>query len=190
LLQRPLLDLWISILLASPNNSKKLAQHLTFFKQFGPAETFGAYYSTTGNFILDSIWQQCISCLETEISEQQLIGDPSYLHESVKRLKEAGVHIAIDDVGFGNSCLESLILLEPNIIKIDKRIIIGISTQTMLVRSLRRLLKLAASLDIEVIAEGVENREDLAVIRDLGVKYAQGFLWGKPKPVSEITPPA
>ena len=115
-----------------------------------------------------------------EISEQQIIGDPSYLLEPVRQLRSAGVLIAIDDVGFGNSCLESLILLEPDIIKIDKRCIIGASGDRARTESLRRYVNLAHTLHSEVVAEGVETRRELAVLRDLKVRYAQGFLWGKP----------
>jgi EAL domain-containing protein (putative c-di-GMP-specific phosphodiesterase class I) len=115
-----------------------------------------------------------------EISEQQIIGDPSYLLEPVRQLRNAGVLIAVDDVGFGNSCLESLILLEPDIIKIDKRCIIGASGNRARTESLRRYVNLAHTLHSEVVAEGVETRRELAVLRDLKVRYAQGFLWGKP----------
>jgi diguanylate cyclase (GGDEF)-like protein len=115
-----------------------------------------------------------------EISEQQIIGDPSYLLQPVRELRNAGVMIAIDDVGFGNSCLESLILLEPDIIKIDKRCIIGLSGDRARTESLRRYINLAHTLHSEVVAEGVETRRELAVLQTLKVPYAQGFLWGKP----------
>ncbi len=88
--------------------------------------------------------------------------------------------IAIDDVGFGNSCLESLILLEPDIIKIDKRCITGLAKDRARADSLRRYVDVAKTLQSELVAEGVESRNELAVLRDLDVRYAQGFLWGKP----------
>ncbi len=119
-----------------------------------------------------------------EISEQQIIGDPSYLIEIVNGLKRFGVLVAIDDVGFGRSCLESLILLEPDIIKIDKKCILGIAHDELLTHSLKRILKVAESLGTEIIAEGVERQEDLVRLKELGVKYAQGFLWGRPAKVS------
>lgn len=115
-----------------------------------------------------------------EISEQQIFGDPSYLRDSVQMLRDAGVLIAIDDVGFGNSCLESLILLEPDIIKIDKRCVMGLSGDRERTDSLRRYVDLARTLRSELVAEGVESRQELAVLRDLDVAYAQGFLWGQP----------
>ena len=117
-------------------------------------------------------------CLE--ISEQQIIGDPSYFLEPVRALRNAGFLIAIDDVGFGNSCLESLILLEPDVLKIDKRCVIGIARHPERVAHLRRYLEVARTLAAEIVAEGVETVDDLAVLRDLGVEFAQGFYWGRP----------
>ena len=115
-----------------------------------------------------------------EISEQQIIGDPGHLSEAVREFKEAGVLVAIDDVGFGKTSLESLILLDPDIIKIDKRCVIGVSRDPLKARSVERILRIAASLRMQVIAEGIETREDLEALKSLGVRYGQGFLWGKP----------
>jgi len=115
-----------------------------------------------------------------EISEQQIISDPSYLMEPVKELRKAGVKIAIDDVGFGRSCLESLIVLEPDIIKIDKKWVRGAARDKMRHQALKRIILVAKALEAEVIAEGIESEEDLNVIKSIGAKYGQGFYFGKP----------
>ena len=117
-------------------------------------------------------------CLE--ISEQQIIGDPSYLVAAVEALREAGVMIAVDDVGFGSSCLESLVLFAPDIMKIDKRVVIGIDRDPRRVTQLRRYVHIASSLGCIVVAEGIETARELEIARGLGVEYGQGFLWGKP----------
>jgi len=116
-----------------------------------------------------------------EINEQQILGDPFYLIPSVTRLKEAGIMIALDDYGFGNSSIETLVLLEPDIVKIDKKIIKDISRDERKFSSLRRLLKVIESCKASVIAEGIETREDFEVLRALGVSYGQGFLMGRPE---------
>jgi EAL domain-containing protein (putative c-di-GMP-specific phosphodiesterase class I) len=121
---------------------------------------------------------QRILCVE--ISEQQLIGEPSYLLKAVETLKNEGVQVAIDDVGFGRSCLESLILLEPEIIKIDKRCVKGIAEDPALVRSMRRLLRVTGSLKTQVVAEGIERKEDLDAVVGLGVHYGQGYYLDEP----------
>ena len=117
-------------------------------------------------------------CLE--ISEQQIIGDPTYLAPAVQTLRGAGMLIAIDDVGFGSSCLESLIVLEPDILKIDKRCVIGVDADPPRIEHLRRYVRLAHSLGCAVIAEGIESARELAVVRSLGIEYGQGYFWGKP----------
>ncbi len=117
-------------------------------------------------------------CLE--ISEQQIIGDPSYLVDAVNTLRAAGVMIAIDDVGFGSSCLESLVLLAPDILKIDKRVVIGIDRDPVRIEQLRRYVRIAGSLGCGVVAEGIETAHELDVVRGLGIEYGQGYLWGKP----------
>jgi len=116
-----------------------------------------------------------------EISEQQIIGDPSHLVAPVKALKRAGIRIGLDDVGFGRSCLESLILLEPDVLKIDKKWVGGIAQDRVREQALRQLLKIAQTLGIQTIAEGIEAEEDLDWLRAMGVELGQGFLWGKPR---------
>src|SRR5205085_5431621 len=115
-----------------------------------------------------------------EISEQQIIGDPSYLAPVVQTLRDAGIMIAIDDVGFGSSCLESLVLLRPDVVKIDKRCVIGIDGDATRITQLRRYVAVARALDCEIVAEGIETAGELAIVRSLGIEYGQGYFWGKP----------
>ncbi len=121
-------------------------------------------------------------CLE--INEQQILGDPLYLIPAISRIKSAGILIALDDYGFGHSSIETLVLLEPDIVKIDKKIVNGISSDPSKSNHLKRLLKIIESCKASVIAEGIETREDLEMLRSLGVQYGQGYFMGKPE-----TPP-
>jgi diguanylate cyclase (GGDEF)-like protein len=115
-----------------------------------------------------------------EISEQQIIGDPSYLVPAVKALRAAGLMIAVDDIGFGSSCLESLVVLKPDMMKIDKRCVIGVSSDPDRIESLRRYAMIGRSLGCEVVAEGIETAEELAIVREIGIEYGQGYFWGQP----------
>jgi EAL domain-containing protein (putative c-di-GMP-specific phosphodiesterase class I) len=117
-------------------------------------------------------------CLE--ISEQQFIGDPAHFKEYVVALKEAGILVAIDDLGFGRSSLESLIILEPDLVKIDRAYVNGIADDRGKRRSLERMIKILDGLGAERIAEGIETKEDLNILKEMGVIYGQGYLWGKP----------
>jgi len=125
-------------------------------------------------------------CLE--ISHKQIIGDPSYLVEPLENLRKAGFLIAMENVGIGQNNLESIVLLEPDYLKIDRRFILGIGRDEARQRSLNRVLKMVESLGIAVIAHGVESLEDLEVLKSAGIKFAEGFLWGKPSPVPDLFP--
>ena len=115
-----------------------------------------------------------------EISEQQFIGDPACLRDHVAAFKEKGIKVSIDDVGFGRSCLETLIMLEPDVVKIDRAYVDGASRDPHKGRLLARLVEVSKALGAEIVAEGIESRDDLALLQDYGVIYGQGWLWGKP----------
>jgi diguanylate cyclase len=115
-----------------------------------------------------------------EISEQQILGDPSYLVPMVNEFRKRKIRIAIDDVGFGRSCLESLIVLHPDVIKIDKKLVKDVSSDPARRELLHRLLNAVENLSTKIIVEGIETREDLLAVKDLGVRYGQGYYWGKP----------
>lgn len=117
-------------------------------------------------------------CLE--LSEELIFSDLSKLIKPIKILQEAGILIAIDDVGFGRSCLESLVIFEPDIVKIDKKVNIGLANDKGRQRSLERLLRIVHSLKAQVVVEGIETEEDLRVLLDMGVEYGQGYLLGRP----------
>ena len=114
-----------------------------------------------------------------EISEQQFIGDPACLRDHVTEFKKRGIEVSIDDVGFGRSCLETLIMLEPDIVKIDRSYVDGAAGDPHKGRLLSRLVQVSQTLGAEIVAEGIESREDLELCREYGVEYGQGWLWGK-----------
>jgi EAL domain-containing protein (putative c-di-GMP-specific phosphodiesterase class I) len=117
-----------------------------------------------------------------------LVGDPANLQPRLDAIRRAtGVRIAIDDVGFGRSSLEALLVLEPDVVKIDRRYVSGVGQDPVRRRHLARLLRVASSLGAEVVAEGVEDAADRAALVELGVPLAQGYLWSRPKPVRELT---
>jgi diguanylate cyclase (GGDEF)-like protein/PAS domain S-box-containing protein len=123
-----------------------------------------------------------------ELNESMLVGDPANLQPRLDAIRRAtGVRIAIDDVGFGRSSLEALLVLEPDVVKIDRRYVSGVGQDPVRRRHLARLLRVASSLGAEVVAEGVEDAADRAALVELGVPLAQGYLWSRPKPVRELT---
>ncbi len=125
-----------------------------------------------------------------ELSEQQFVGDPSCLRSVVDDLRAADVQIAIDDLGYGRSSLEALVVLEPEVVKIDRRCIHGVATNVGLRHALGRLVRIIDALGVPCVAEGVALAEDAKVLRDLGIPLAQGYLFGRPEllrvPISRV----
>ncbi|MBT3219413.1 MAG: diguanylate cyclase [Proteobacteria bacterium] len=115
-----------------------------------------------------------------EISEQLLVGDPGTLQKPISKLKAAGIKIAIDDAGCGRSSLEALIVLQPDILKIDPRLVTAVAKDHSRTNALVRLVRIGEALGTKLIAEGIESQADLELLQEIGVGLGQGFLWGQP----------
>lgn len=157
---------------ANDSIDTEMVQHINLFPETLLSHDFQQQLDT---LVMPSKGRLCI-----EISDQQIVGDPTYLIESVRRIKKKGFLFALDDIGFGRSYLESVILLEPDIIKIDRRCVRGIAHDPALVRMVQRILQMTDGLKIKVIVEGIESAEDLKTLQELGVKYGQGYAIGRP----------
>ncbi len=105
---------------------------------------------------------------------------------ALNRLKSFGVRIAIDDFGTGYSSLSSLAVLPADILKIDRSFLAGQASDPPSATMLEAILGLAQKLDLDVIAEGIEDPEQLALLRSLGCTMGQGYLLGRPAPSSVI----
>ncbi|WP_427131972.1 putative bifunctional diguanylate cyclase/phosphodiesterase [Pseudarthrobacter sp. S9] len=97
-------------------------------------------------------------------------------------LKGFGVRIAIDDFGTGFSSLSTLAVLPADILKIDRSFLSGQASDAPSAAMLEGILGLASKLDLDVVAEGIEDPEQLAVLRDLGCGMGQGYLLAGPSP--------
>ncbi|MBR0554923.1 EAL domain-containing protein [Ciceribacter sp. L1K23] len=124
--------------------------------------------------------------LELEITESGIIQDQQRALQTIRQLKDAGVRIAMDDYGTGYSSLSTLQLFPFDKIKIDRSFIDGVATNRHSAAIVRSTLILAASLDIPVLAEGVENAEHMTFLLDEGCQQVQGFYYGRPSPRADI----
>ena len=124
--------------------------------------------------------------LELEITESALIEDLQRTLNMLRRIKALGVAIAMDDFGTGYSSLSTLQAFPFDKLKIDKSFVdrIGLHTQAKVI--VTAVLGLGRSLEIPVLAEGVETESQRAFLHSEACHQAQGYLFGKPVPLSEI----
>ncbi|MDO8332679.1 MAG: bifunctional diguanylate cyclase/phosphodiesterase [Pseudomonas sp.] len=123
-----------------------------------------------------------------ELTEQAPIEDFSLLHTALHHYRSMGFSIALDDLGAGYSSLRLWSELRPDYVKIDRHFIDGIHLDPVKREFVGSILKMASASRAQVIAEGIELPEELAVLADMGVDLLQGYLFSRPldQPSSDI----
>jgi EAL domain-containing protein (putative c-di-GMP-specific phosphodiesterase class I) len=117
--------------------------------------------------------------LELEITESVMMEDPERALRVIQPLREAGVRLAIDDFGCGHSSLATLSKLPFDVIKVDQQFVRALERgDAQAAAIVEMILALARTLDMEVVAEGVERREDMEFMAVRGCHWVQGFLFG------------
>jgi diguanylate cyclase (GGDEF)-like protein len=127
------------------------------------------------------------SSMGVEITETYLMENAPRSRLVVDALRDLGIGVAIDDFGTGYSSMSSLHELDADTIKIDKTFVAGLTGSTTDRTIVELVLRLADSLGMAVIAEGVDSEEKLAHLVRLGCRYAQGFLLAIPMDVDSCT---
>jgi diguanylate cyclase (GGDEF)-like protein/PAS domain S-box-containing protein len=125
-------------------------------------------------------WEIPAACLRLEITESAIIDHGEETLEMMKRLRGLGLKVDIDDFGTGYSSLSYLHRFEMDAIKVDRSFVAAIGERGENSAIVRTIVHLAESLNLEVIAEGVERHDQLAVLRSLGCGLVQGFLFAPP----------
>jgi EAL domain-containing protein (putative c-di-GMP-specific phosphodiesterase class I) len=124
-------------------------------------------------------------CLE--ITESVLMDDAASAVNSLWDLKALGLVLAIDDFGTGYSSLSYLRKFPVDVIKVDQSFVDGLGPDPEDSAVVAAIIGLAHTLELEAVAEGVETEEQLSRLRELGCHGAQGFLFSRPVPASEVT---
>lgn len=123
-----------------------------------------------------------------ELTEIESVRQSAALRQAIQRLREWGCGLAIDDLGskvpLDHYCLE----LQPDVVKLDRALVAGCSRYPMKQMLLQGILQASQGLGIRVLAEGIENLEDLAFCRKVGVDLAQGFALARPHSLPIASP--
>ncbi|HHY72402.1 MAG TPA: EAL domain-containing protein [Bacillus bacterium] len=126
------------------------------------------------------------SLLEIELTERVLMDDPDAALANIKKLKSIGIQISMDDFGVHYSSLSYLKLLSLNRLKIDKSFIDDLSTDKDDQSIVKAMIQLAHNLDLAVVAEGVETKDQYKFLKSHRCDEVQGFYFDQPLPVSKI----
>jgi EAL domain-containing protein (putative c-di-GMP-specific phosphodiesterase class I) len=124
--------------------------------------------------------------LHLEIVESRSLVDIPGAVERLGELRQMGVKISLDDFGTGYSTLAWIQALPVDQIKIDRTFIMALPDDDASLAVVRAVLSLASDLGIGVVAEGVEEIEQLAALREVGCGLVQGYLLGRPQPELEM----
>ena len=124
--------------------------------------------------------------LEIEMTETTVMSNLEELARQMRDLAGLGVQFSVDDFGTGYSSLRHLHQLPITTLKIDRSFIERICDPNGTYSIVQAILSLAHSLDMQVVAEGVEREEQVAMLRSLNCDLLQGFLWGRPQPAQFI----
>ena len=128
-----------------------------------------------------------VEALVIEITESVLFDDAGSAGMVLGRLQQLGIKIALDDFGTGYSSLTYLKQFPIDILKVDKSFVIDMLLSSADTAITKGVIALAKSLNIIVVAEGVENEETLAFLREQGCDHYQGFYFAKPRPAEELS---
>lgn len=124
--------------------------------------------------------------LELELTETAVVNDKIRSLEVIRKIKQLGVKIALDDFGVGYSSLETLRVFPFDKIKLDRFFVESIEREPQCLAIVRAVLTLGKSLEIPILAEGIETREQLRILASEGCDEGQGFNIGRPMPNDQL----
>ena len=119
-------------------------------------------------------------CLKLEITESVVMQDAESGVAMLRQLRDLGIQLSIDDFGTGYSSLSYLHRFPVNTLKIDRSFVSRMEANGENTEIVRAILGLANSLDLDVVAEGIETREQLELLRRFGCDFGQGYFFSKP----------
>lgn len=126
-------------------------------------------------------------CVQLEVTESVFLRQPEQAGETLGALRAMGLRIALDDFGTGYSSLSYLDRFPMDTIKIDRSFVTRMSTQPRSVAIVRTIVALGQAMDLDIVAEGIEDEQQLQLLRNLGCGSVQGFLLGRPASDADIT---
>jgi diguanylate cyclase (GGDEF)-like protein len=135
-----------------------------------------------------NIWGANPGGVVLEVTESAMMADPDTALHTLRALHEMGITLSIDDFGTGYSSLAYLKKLPVAELKIDKSFVMQMTENKQDRKIVQSVIDLAHTLDMKVVAEGIENRQILDMLVGMGCDYGQGFHIARPMPAAELLP--
>lgn len=149
----------------------------------------------TRGMSFDQVLQECFNRhhinprnVHIEITESMLMGDASHCLSTLNAIRQLGSQIYIDDFGTGYSSLSYLKKYPISVIKIDRSFVEHALESTSNANLVKAIVMMGQSLEMKLVAEGIETPAQWNFLKDLGCDFAQGYLISKPLPFDDVTP--
>ncbi|HEX8856732.1 MAG TPA: EAL domain-containing protein [Thermoleophilaceae bacterium] len=129
---------------------------------------------------IQEVLPEDMSNLVVEITEHELADDIDTVLAELQKLRDRGARIAVDDAGSGYSGLQQVMLVHPDVIKLDRSLVMGLNDDPAKVALIDSFVRFARRTGATVCAEGIETMEELRTLADLDVTYGQGYALARP----------
>jgi diguanylate cyclase (GGDEF)-like protein/PAS domain S-box-containing protein len=150
-----------------------------------PERVFLSMNLSPSALISEEVWSalpEDLSGVVIEITENELASRRDSLDAGIERLRRRGARLAVDDAGAGYAGLKQLTYLDPDLIKLDRTLVTDVSRHPSKAALIESFARYAERTGAQVCAEGVETFDDLRVLAELDVTYAQGYVIARPGP--------
>lgn len=171
---------------AIETSERLLPKGIKRFINFLPSSIYNPKYCLTHTFEAIRRLNQEPEDFVFEVVETENISDIGHLQAIFAEYRQQGMKVALDDVGAGYSTVEVMSALQPDYVKIDRALISYCDTDEGKQSVIRDIMNRAADFGAQMLAEGIERKEEFLFCRDIGMDLGQGYLFGKP----EEKPPA
>ena len=115
-----------------------------------------------------------------EITESVPLSHFQHCQGVLREIRGRGISLAVDDLGAGYSNLKYIADLSPEVVKIDRQLVMNLRGESRLQKLVKALVRLCGDLGAKVVAEGIETREEMVAVLDTGAQYAQGYYFARP----------
>jgi EAL domain-containing protein (putative c-di-GMP-specific phosphodiesterase class I) len=172
-------------------------QQLVAWRSHGLTESFFVSVNVSAKQLLADDFAQVVRAsmaassiepewVHLELTESSLIEDSTPSVRLLEATRDLGVELIVDDFGKGYSSLAYLKALPVSALKIDREFIVGLETGENDALIVQAVLSLARALNLDVIAEGIENLAQARLLRTMGCEYGQGYIWSEALPAEEF----